>query len=373
MVGRSPAPDGRIAYLDGWRVAALALVLLDHVGMNRQIGRFYAEHGLGVLGEYGEVGVFVFFFISGHVVSLTSLREAAGSGDFSPAAFYVRRLFRIAPPLMLYLGGCAILGVIGAIDFSAGDFVAASLYLCNSTTVLAQCGWYAGHTWSLAFEQQFYLLFPLVFAFVELGRAPRPTLMAIAALAVAVPFAFTIWWIGTIGCLVAYGLFFAGYATARMGARWQKLFGRRGDAALIAATLVVFLPRSAVAALGADEATRAELIAWYRLLHIVAVPVMVTLSGRAGTRLERLLSARPMTALGAATYSIYLWQQLPNGPDFVDIDAGSLLLGLLCVVAACLLLFESVERPTIALGRRLSKRMSSQDQDAHIDIRCEPR
>ncbi|WBJ99610.1 acyltransferase family protein [Methylocystis parvus] len=347
-------PLERLAYIDGWRVVAIALVFLDHLGMNRTIGAFYEASPFGVLSQYGETGVFIFFFISGYVVSLACLAEVATSGTFSAPAFYARRFFRIAPPLMLYLASCLALGAGGFIDVSLDNFLSASLYLCNSTAPLVSCNWYVGHTWSLAFEEQFYWLFPVVFVFLELGGRPRLAVAAAVLIFAAIPLVFTIWWIGKTGFFIAYALFFAGYAAARHGARLMEASRRYRFRALIVAAAVVFMPRSVVASFGADEAAKAELIAYYRLLYVAAIPAMVLLSGAAGSSLRAALSIRPVAYLGRASYSIYLWQQLINGPVFNGagvFEQAALTVGLLLF---CLLLFQ-LELKIVAFGNQWSK------------------
>lgn len=348
----------RIAFLDGWRALAIALVLLDHLGMNREIGAIYAKTPLGVLSEYGEVGVFIFFFISGYVVSGAGLKEAAATGEFSTLGFYVRRFFRITPPLMLYLCVCLALGAAGGIDFSPMNFMSSAFYLCNSAAPYVSCNWYVGHTWSLAFEEQFYLLFPLVFAFGEFGRRPHPAAAAFALLIAAIPLVFSIWWIGKTGFFIAYALFFAGYAAAKHGERMLAFVRPSGGAALVIAAAVAFLPRSAVASFGADEAARADLIAYYRLLHIAAIPALVLLSGGIETT-RRLLANRALARLGRASYSIYLWQQLCNGPLFNEFSATSQIALICGVIAVCLALYDWLETPLIEKGRAISRNLQA--------------
>lgn len=152
-------PPTRIGYLDTWRCIAVAAVILAH--LPKSIADRVLSSPVHLLFEYGQVGVFIFFFISGHVVSKTCLRELSSTGTFSIGAFYTRRVFRIVPPLLIYLAVCVTLFWSRLIDARSFEFLTASLYLCNIAP--AGCGWYTGHTWSLAFEEQFYLLFPLLF------------------------------------------------------------------------------------------------------------------------------------------------------------------------------------------------------------------
>jgi peptidoglycan/LPS O-acetylase OafA/YrhL len=346
----------RLDFLDGWRVVALLLVLADHLGMNREIGAFYEKSAFGVVSQYGETGVFIFFFISGYVVSLGALREVAQTGGFSAPAFFARRFFRIVPPLMLYLAALMALSLAGLVDFAPESFVGAALYLCNTTAPGVSCDWYVGHTWSLAFEEQFYCLFPTVFAFLTWGRAPRLWVAAAVVAFAALPVVFTVWWIGKIGCVVAYALFFMGYAAARRGGTPPGLFEEFRTPALIAATLVVFMPRSVVASFGADEAARASLIAWYRLAYVGAIPLLVLLSGAAGGRLRKWLSIPALAALGRASYSAYLWQQLCNGPAFNGLDILPQLVLTAAIVPFCLVLY-AVERRLVAIGHEVSRRL----------------
>ncbi|MBL1255225.1 acyltransferase [Methylocystis sp. Sn-Cys] len=350
------APATRLAYIDGWRVLAIMLVFLDHLGANREIGAFYEASPIGFISQYGETGVFIFFFISGYVVSRACLAEVDRSGGFSALAFYARRFFRIVPPLMLYLAFCLALGAAGFIDFSPENFLSAALYLCNTTAPDVSCNWYVGHTWTLAFEEQFYWLFPVAFAYLELGKAPRP-IAAAALLFAAAPFAFTVWWIGKTGFVIAYALFFAGYAAAKHGERVIAASQGCRVPALIAAMVIVFLPRGVVASFGQDEAARAELIAYYRLLYIAAIPAMVLLSGATGP-FRSMLSNRALSYVGRASYSIYLWQQLCNGPVFNDLEAIAELALTAAMVGCCLLLFP-LELKLAGYGHALSKRLQA--------------
>jgi peptidoglycan/LPS O-acetylase OafA/YrhL len=353
------APPERIAYIDGWRVVAIALVFCDHLGMNRQIGAFYADTPFGFIADYGETGVFIFFFLSGYVVSRTCLDEVDATRDFCAPAFYARRILRIVPPLMLYLAFCLSLGLAGTIDFSLANFFSSALYLCNSTAPLVSCNWYVGHTWSLAFEEQFYCLFPVVFSYLELGRRPKPAVVAAVALFAAIPLVFTISWIGKTGFVIAYALFFAGYAAAKHAERFFAFFRGFEGAALFFSAMIVFLPRGLVAAPGADEQTRAALIAFYRLLYIPAIPTMVLLSGAATRFLRDILANRFLADLGRASYSIYLWQQLCNGPAFNGLDPSAQFGLLLAMIGFCLLLFQKVETRLIGFGHRLSAKIAA--------------
>jgi peptidoglycan/LPS O-acetylase OafA/YrhL len=185
----------RLAYIDTWRLLAVVLVISGHLTWNPQLNMLLKDVSLAFLTYYAKVGVFIFFFISGFVVSKTCLEELQERDSFSIKGFYIRRAFRIIPPLLFYLVSCAILSGFGLIPFSFENFIGGSTYLCNIRFV--ECG-YATHTWSLAFEEQFYLCFPLLFSFFVAKRGPGAPI-AIALAIASIPFFFGLPWIGQNG------------------------------------------------------------------------------------------------------------------------------------------------------------------------------
>ena len=149
--------SGYIPTLDGWRAIAIAAVMLFHGGPI-----FAGGSHLEDLRLVGEDGVRLFFAISGILICSRLLNEEETTGTFSLKSFYIRRLFRIQPAAMVFLAALAALGVTGILPFhplawwtsllSSRNFVASS-----SATDGA---WYTAHFWSLAIEEQFYLLLP---------------------------------------------------------------------------------------------------------------------------------------------------------------------------------------------------------------------
>ena len=103
--------QGRLAFIDSWRVFAVGLVIIAHLMLqNARFAALMTGHHLGFAGDYATIGVFIFFFISGLVVSKTCLEELRRDGDFSVKGFYIRRVYRIVPPLLFYLAACSLLG-----------------------------------------------------------------------------------------------------------------------------------------------------------------------------------------------------------------------------------------------------------------------
>ena len=163
--------SGEIPGIDGLRAIAVSFVMLGHYGLGKYIP--------------GGFGVTLFFFISGFLITVLMLREHAASGKIAIGRFYMRRLLRLQPELLAFLVLSVAIGVWISITnlpswldvAGAGLYVSNYVYLSHSTTMR----W--PHLWSLAVEEHFYLMYPLVFSFLM----PRGTslLRVLAALCVA--------------------------------------------------------------------------------------------------------------------------------------------------------------------------------------------
>jgi len=164
---RVPAPvpvaaaPGRSLYipsLDGIRACAVMLVFVAHAGLRGRVP--------------GEFGVTVFFFLSGYLITTLLRLEHEQSGTISFRAFYLRRVLRIFPPFYLVLLAATLLWVTGLVpgpQFSLGGLLSQAVFLTNYSIILTPNGWWTGHAagtwifWSLAVEEHFYLVFPLLY------------------------------------------------------------------------------------------------------------------------------------------------------------------------------------------------------------------
>lgn len=175
-----------IAEIDALRAVAVVLVMLHHA------------HVPGFAG--GFLGVDMFFVISGFVITLRVLRDLGG-GRYSTLEFFARRIVRLIPALFLTLLGSAVAATFLLMPIQYEDFfrsLIATLLFQANLYFWMDTGYFAAaaslkpllHTWSLAIEEQFYLLFALgtvlLLAWPRL-RLPRHWLL-IAALAGAALF-----------------------------------------------------------------------------------------------------------------------------------------------------------------------------------------
>ncbi len=155
-----------IPSLDGWRAIAVGMVVFGHAKL--------------IPGRFASLGVAVFFFLSGYLITTLMKEEFAKSGTVSLKNFFLRRLLRLTPPLVTTLAVAYAMAWLGWIDGKTSPFGFASLlfYFHNYYYVFWEPGGSVplgvGVYWSLAVEQHFYLLFPLLFLVFNLLGSDSP-------------------------------------------------------------------------------------------------------------------------------------------------------------------------------------------------------
>jgi peptidoglycan/LPS O-acetylase OafA/YrhL len=156
---RTPAELRRVGYLpslDGWRAIAVLGVMLTH----DRAWQMFGHSSEGYKG-YGGFGVYLFFAISGFLITTRILEERRLVGDFDIGGFYVRRIFRIQPAALVYLGVVAVLIGVGIAAETWTTWVRALLLYLNFTYRATTPSSLTGHFWTLAVEEHFYILLSL--------------------------------------------------------------------------------------------------------------------------------------------------------------------------------------------------------------------
>ncbi|GAA1356314.1 hypothetical protein GCM10009660_58440 [Catellatospora bangladeshensis] len=294
--------------LDGLRGVAVAGVLLFHAG--------------GLSG--GFLGVDLFFALSGYLITDLLLREAAATGAVSLLAFWQRRIRRLLPALTAVLVGATLAawawgsGDLWASALSDGPWV--QLNLVNWHLLAESAGYWErfgggrlfGHLWSIAVEEQFYLVWPVVVLLLVRGAGRADRRVAVAAVIVSLAsLALMVALVGPDTTRVytgtdtrAFSLMLGALAaTAPVRQALGRLAGRAGAAvaALLAAGLL------ASWALVDGEGSRA-LFHGGLFAHSLAAALLVALcAGEPGTAVARVLAGRPLRWLGLVSYSLYLW------------------------------------------------------------------
>ena len=328
----SDKPSHRIPSLDGLRALSIAAVLMAH-SANHFTGSFVHtrvfQYAFAILSYFG---VTVFFVISGFLITTLLQREYLKTSRIDIGGFYRRRAARILPASLFYIAVILILGHPTLLQ---------SIYALTFTTTYFSGQAYLPlqHLWSLSVEEQFYLLWPLVFA-TGIKNARRYC-----------------WAILLISPVVRLVLYRSGYeeffhcapaiadsigAGCLLAFYQEKLrdFVRR-----YFVSTVSFLALGAATVLAAGELYRTHLVLLWG-----AVPCLIALIIAAAIeRKGAVLNSAPMIWVGLLSYSLYLWQQ----PFLVfDGPLNYLLIRLLLTFVVAYISYRLVEQPMLRLRSR---------------------
>ena len=288
--------------IDGLRALAVAPVILFHAGLGPFDGGF--------------VGVDVFFVISGYLITSIILGEMA-AGSFSLTGFYERRARRILPALLLVVAACIPFAYLWMLPSDLEDFfrsVAAVATFSSNIHFWLESGYFDAssevkpllHTWSLAVEEQYYILFPLLLLGLRKlrERAAVPILAAIFLLSLAAsdwgaraePSA-AFYLLPSRAWELLVGVFVALYLHKHGLPRLRVLSG-------VASIIGVFLIALSVFALE----PRTPFPGLFALLPTLGT-ALVILFATERTLVRKLLSSKALVGLGLISYSAYLWHQ----------------------------------------------------------------
>jgi peptidoglycan/LPS O-acetylase OafA/YrhL len=336
--------------LDGLRALAVAAVLLYHLDLAWIPGGF--------------LGVDVFFAISGYLITSLLLVELVAHDRISLRSFWARRARRLLPAVGALLVGVTVASLVGAHDAVGrlrGDVLAATAYVSNWWQIIRGETYFdtfgrpplLRHLWSLAVEEQLYVVLPIVVALF--GRRRR----ALAAGALA----------GAVGSLLLLNGLWSDVDPSRA---WYGT-DTRAAPVLVGVALALVVPmtqrrrwtgvaRSAIDALGLSSLVG---LAWLMLtigeretfLHTWGFALTAVLAGTAvvaitspSSRVGWILGMRPLVWLGTRSYAVYLWHwpvfALTRPGLDVSLDGwGLLVLRLLIVGVLAELSWRYVEQP----------------------------
>jgi len=303
----------RIPSLDGLRALSIFLVVSLHT-----LQRYSINHHVGV-GWYaifnGGYGVLIFFEISGFLITNLLLQEHQKRGSISLRGFYLRRAFRILPPLYFYIGIVILLGVFGHVALDRTDIVSSLFFFHNF--VQHSTMWSLEHLWSISVEEQFYLVWPflLVFFLRRPGVAGRfaASVFPIAILIVS-PFARVLLGHQKDPLMHRIGVNYLNFDFLMFGCLVALLqHTPRFESMYRKATRVWWLPPAVIA--GCSVLTA-------RYQNYFDLPIGYTINGAAiamfllwctrnpSSVIGRILNWGPIVKIGLLSYSIYLWQTL---------------------------------------------------------------
>jgi len=357
-----PRPLVHVPALDGLRGIAVLLVVTSH--LNLLVPRLdITRIGLvdGVI-EGGYLGVDLFFVLSGFLITALILSEERGRGEIRFGSFYARRALRLLPALYFMLLCHAAYTLLTELnwDQELASLRAAVFYYSNWQVVfdLQSVATGTNHLWSLAVEEQFYLVWPVVLVgLFGLQRSARTVAVALVTAIVGIALWRAHLW--------------------NQGAHWLELFVRtdtRADTLLVGALLGSLWVRAAtprrgvvtagwvglvvaVGYLATVEASSGFSFKGGSTLFAVAVALVLLAVLDGGWAPTRVLETRPLRAVGRVSYGLYLWHfpmfhavaryggDLPEGARVV--------IGLTLSAAATLVSWFGLERPLSSYRHRL--------------------
>jgi peptidoglycan/LPS O-acetylase OafA/YrhL len=348
---RNPHGDGRyIPILDGWRGVAILLVLLFHGMYNSRLAGHPWLSALGhIAGRTGALGVLVFFCISGYLITQRLILESRLLGMFSLRSFYIKRAFRILPPLAAYLIVALALYLCGVITLRSGDW-SALVFLSN----YHNGSWYTSHFWSLSVEEHFYLFWPICAVAIGWRWTMWVGVVLIGAVAVWRPWRLLHDVTSQARTLqhtdmrIDYILMGAVVALATEFYPWTiTILKRLGRSSGLTVLFLLLL--------ASTRSTSLDM----RTVQGVLLTLIVCASTVANAHLPRLmLTNRPVLFLGKVSYSLYVWQQLflgRTGSTFWDSPytlPAKYAVALLTAWAS----YRFVEKPFIRYGRTVIAR-----------------
>lgn len=320
----------RIPSLDGLRAISITLVILSHLVK-------WKHASFDSIAPYGELGVHIFFVLSGYLITGLLLKEHERTATISLRDFYIRRGFRIFPAAFVFL---TVVIVLYWHQMRWYHIAAAVFYVANMDLSRP---WMFGHLWSLSIEEQFYLLWP-----------------------------FTVkrWYRHKTAILLCVFFFTPCFRTA--------LYAFKVHNGLIA-SLPVHADELAIGCLLAIFGPRIPKISWYLAVGMVLVLIFapwfpattpirtlfmlflvrpllhVSIAGLVLHVIQvpyRALNWSPVAWLGKISYSVYLWQELFCSNRSLPYGYALVLPSIAC---ACLS-YYLVEQPMLRLREKRSEK-----------------
>jgi len=321
---RARGTVGVMPGLDGLRALAVLAVIGYHGALGWLKGGYY--------------GVDAFLVLSGFLITTLLVSEWDRSGAISLAGFWARRARRLLPALLVMLSGVALVvglfpGVLSTSHLEA-DAVASLLYVANWHLAAEHASYFSAyqaqspllHTWTLAIEEQFYLVWPLVVLALIGRRGPLTRILnsrarrlgAVLAVAVVGALASAVWMIhlvpaGDLDPSRAYygsdsraqGLLI-GAAVAVLCVLWGPVRTVRGRRALGGLGLAAAVGVGAMWSL-VPETSPLAFHGGFLLISLACAALVASVARVPAAPASRLLSLAPARYLGRISYGMYLW------------------------------------------------------------------
>lgn len=342
----------RLLSLDGVRGLSILIVVLGHI--------FLPERG-----GLAALGVYLFFALSGYLITGILLKEIAATGNVNIGGFLIRRAWRLTPALVVFILIVVGFYVSAGLTISWLEISSALTYTTNYLgSYLALKGdefsMPLGVLWSLAVEEHFYLLFPILLVFCRFNPA---RILASALVVIA-------------GCLVIRNFYYFAFPESIGKLLTYRNSDSRFDSISVGVVLAILLHRDWCAAvvqfMGRQWVVLVSLLLmvvlamipgqYYRetlrfsLLSLVCVPVITFGALNRVGWLSLVLRSKPLLFFGNISYSLYIWHiaciQLTHAVMGNNHSFATGCVALLSSVLAGWCSYEFVEKRFLSIRRR---------------------
>ncbi len=335
--------------LNGLRALAVAAVIVSHVFFGRTdiyILRFLS----------GGWGVTLFFVISGFLITTLLLGEFRRLGKIDIQGFYLRRAVRILPPAYFFLFCVFILTASEVIDVSSASLLSALLFLKNLPIPGVPYDWHLGHFWSLAVEEQYYMMLPIILLVAGRYISTISLLMIILSLA-ATFLSFHVFKYSLSVKLVA--AFTLHQVPLLIGTLFALLNARHPDVKQkISSPIVALCLGLSMLSLSTENMLLPNLVKPLFAALFAATAILGAINTADGI-LGWLLNNAVTDFIGRISYSLYLWQQLFTSESIIRTELDEIYttpLNLLAILTFAVGSYYIIERPLFKVRRRLRNR-----------------
>ena len=328
-----------IPSLNGLRAISIFLVLSSHYQYRNL--HWDPPHG-------GQIGVNIFFVISGFLITTLLLKEESKYGSISLKKFYIRRSLRILPVYYLLLFSYLILQIAGILNLNSISWISSITY---TRYFFEGVNWEVEHLWSLNTEEHFYLIWPIIFIYFKRYRQLFSIIVIITVAIIRLRTGISILHFFTRADSIMFGCLFA--------LNYTKLesIAKKPLSYLIVPTVLLIL----IDFVGKDIIPIHNMglkICLSRMLfgeigsitNICIGLVIIILITCQNNIFFKLLNSAAFNYLGILSYSIYIWQQLFFSNNIGWLSSFPLNIILILIVAT--ISYEFYEKRFLKLKER---------------------
>ncbi len=355
-IWRASYQEKTIKSLDGLRAISILMVICGHLSF--AYGASFPQAAI-YFSLMQSTGVSLFFVISGFLINGFLIKEKKQSGSINLKLFYFKRMFRIFPPYYFYLTVMIfILPFFEVNQLTKVEIASAFSYLWNY--IYSTENWFFGHSWSLAVEEQFYMTWPFLLAFISIKWSKRFSVLIFfltPLIRVGSYYLFPEWrprlsiMFHTRMDTLLFGCFLAYYYQFISKENFQRVARKINRFYLPMISLVFLVGLSPyLRFLFKGSYTMTIGYSLEGVSMVILLVYVLTMDGRG--KIFTILNHPVLRQIGVLSYGLYLWQQffLAHTVDF-----GSTPLRLFYLYGTVILLYFILEYPLGRLSKKLQQ------------------